>query len=67
VPVFRKGRRVYESPGLAEIRENTHRNLDQFHSGIKRLVNPHRYPVGLEKSLFDLKTDLILRARNLPA
>jgi len=26
-------------------------------------VNPHQYPVGLELSLHDLKTELVLRAR----
>ncbi len=66
VPVFRKGRRVYETPHLDQIQHTTRLNLERFHGGIKRLVNPHRYPVGLEKSLFDMKTDLILRARHLP-
>ena len=34
--------------------------------GVKRFVNPHQYPVGLEKTLFDLRTRLILEARGLP-
>lgn len=63
VPLFRKGRRVYETPPLPQIRENTLRNLDLFHFGIKRLVHPHQYPVGVEKSLFDLKTKLVMQAR----
>jgi len=29
-------------------------------------VNPHQYPVGLEKRLFDLRTRLVLEARGLP-
>jgi nicotinate phosphoribosyltransferase len=34
-----------------------------FHAGVKRLVNPHQYPVGLELGLHDVKTKLILEAR----
>jgi nicotinate phosphoribosyltransferase len=64
VPVFRKGARVYPSPLLPEIRDHAKKSLEGFHFGVKRLVNPHRYPVGLEKSLFDLKTDLILKLRS---
>jgi nicotinate phosphoribosyltransferase len=37
--------------------------LSGFYKGITRFVNPHTYPVGLEKGLFDLKTDLILKLR----
>jgi nicotinate phosphoribosyltransferase len=65
VPVFRGGRRVYASPSVHEIREHARKQLAGFHGGIKRFVNPHRYPVGLESRLFDLKTELILKARGL--
>jgi len=65
VPVFRQGRRVYDPPPLAEVRARTLDQLDHFHPGIKRFVNPHQYPVGLELGLFDLKTQLILEARGL--
>ncbi len=34
-----------------------------LHGGIKRFLNPHQYPVGLELSLYDLKTELIFAAR----
>jgi nicotinate phosphoribosyltransferase len=65
VPLFRAGQRVYDSPPIHAIRERAASQLAGFHAGIKRFVNPHRYPVGLESRLFDLKTDLILRARGL--
>jgi nicotinate phosphoribosyltransferase len=65
VPVFRQGERVYGPPALAEIRRRREHQLSSFHSGVKRFVNPHQYPVGLEKKLHDLKTHLILRARGL--
>ena len=67
VPVFRGGRRVYELPGIEQIRERREEELKRFHPGVKRFENPHRYPVGLEKSLFDLKTRLVLEARGAPA
>ncbi len=63
VPVFRKGKRVSPEIDIQKIRENTQINLGQFHSGIKRFVNPHVYPVGLEKSLFDLKTGMVFSRR----
>jgi len=63
VPIFRGGRLVNAGPTLAEIRQRTLVQLEHFHSGVKRFVNPHAYPVGLELRLHDLKTQLILRAR----
>ena len=65
VPIFRQGRRVYEPPQLREVRQLTAEQLAGFHGGVKRFANPHRYPVGLEHGLFDLKTHLILQARGL--
>ena len=63
VPVFRSGKLVYDLPALEAIRERRRTDFARFHEGIKRFVNPHRYPVGLERNLFDLKTRLILEAR----
>ena len=64
VPVFRGGKRVYEPPPLEEVRARRARELSQFHHGIKRFANPHRYPVGIEQRLFELKTRLIFDARD---
>ena len=63
VPVFEHGQPVYQSPRLADIRRRTQSQLAMFHSGVKRFVNPHQYPVGLELGLHELKTELVLRAR----
>jgi nicotinate phosphoribosyltransferase len=65
VPVYRSGRRVYESPDLKAIRARTLDQLSRLHFGIKRFTNPHRYPVGLEEGLFDLRTRLVLKARGV--
>jgi len=63
IPVFESGKRVYTSPPLADIRNRTAAQLDRLHPGIRRFLNPHRYPAGLEQGLFDLRQRLILEAR----
>lgn len=65
VPIFKDGKSVYKSPDIHQIRAFAQRELQSFHSGIKRFVNPHQYPVGLEKNLHNLKSELILKARGL--
>jgi nicotinate phosphoribosyltransferase len=67
VPVLRGGRVVYEPDALPFARQRVQDQLARFHSGVKRFVNPHRYPVGLEAGLHDLKTRLVLEARGVPA
>jgi nicotinate phosphoribosyltransferase len=64
VPIFRAGRRVYDPPPLREVRRRVSDELSRFHAGVKRFVNPHRYPVGLERRLHDLRTRLIAEARD---
>jgi len=63
VPVFRAGRPVYEPPPLEETRRHAAANLAAFPAAVRRFVNPHLYPVGLEESLHQLKTRMILEAR----
>lgn len=63
VPIFRSGRLVYQAPALVEVRQRAQDQIGMFHSGVKRLVNPHEYPVGLELGLHDQKMKLILHAR----
>jgi len=63
VPVFRGGRLVAQLPPLDQVRARTAEQLALFHPGIKRLVNPHQYPAGLEHSLFERKTKVLLQMR----
>jgi nicotinate phosphoribosyltransferase len=63
VPIFRAGQRVYDPPPLVEVRKRVSGELSRFHAGVKRFVNPHRYAVGLERRLHDLRTRLIVEAR----
>ncbi len=63
VPVFRAGKQVYVGPPLARARERTFVQVGSLHPSIRRLVNPHGYPVGLEPGLFERRTALIRQAR----
>lgn len=63
VPVIKNGKRVYRSSDINAAKERVKTNLSLFHEGIKRFINPHLYPVGLEERLFNLKTNLILKNR----
>jgi nicotinate phosphoribosyltransferase len=63
VPVLRGGERVAAPGGEREARERVRRELALFHPGVKRFVNPHTYPVGLDERLFELRTNLALAAR----
>ncbi len=65
IPIFRQGQCVYQQPALEEIRLHTKQELAYFHVGIKRFLNPHLYVVGMEKSLYDLKIDLIKQIRRV--
>jgi nicotinate phosphoribosyltransferase len=63
-PIFIAGQKVYERPNLEQVKENAQRNLNLFDKAHKRLVNPHIYPVGLEESLYQLRTDLVFKMKN---
>ncbi|HSU68048.1 MAG TPA: nicotinate phosphoribosyltransferase [Tepidisphaeraceae bacterium] len=63
VPVFRAGNLVYQTPVLRDVQRRTSEQLAALHPSIKRLVNPHRFPAGLELQLHDLRTRLIDKVR----
>ena len=62
-PVMRKGVRVVPEEPLDVARDRARAQLEGFHRGIKRLANPHLYPVGLERSLHDRKMAMVLAIR----
>jgi nicotinate phosphoribosyltransferase len=62
VPIFRKGELVYQVPNLLASRECTRLQLGCLPPDVARLDNPRAYPVGLEKSLRDLRSALIGQA-----
>jgi nicotinate phosphoribosyltransferase len=65
IPIFRKGELVYQVPDLAVSRERTRQQLNRLPLEVRRLDNPRAYPVGLEKSLHELRSALITRAKKL--
>ncbi len=67
VPVLRRGELLAPSPPLAAGRARVREQLAGFHSGVKRLLHPHQFPVGLEHALHELRMRLVLEARGVAA
>ena len=63
LPTIRGGDFVTPSPALPEVRARTLTQLQKFQSSILRFDNPHKYPVGLEEQLHELKSRLVHEAR----
>jgi nicotinate phosphoribosyltransferase len=63
LPVFRAGKMVMQLPDLEAVRDFRQKRLAGFHPSIRRLLNPHQYPVGLEVGLNKAKMELILQER----
>lgn len=63
VRVFENGKATFQTPDIQEIRNRVKVQLSKFHAGIKRFVNPHSYPVGLEENLWSLKHELVKKLR----
>ena len=63
VPIFSEGRLVYQSKGIEAARARLQVDLSKLPEGIKRQTFPHTYPVGLERSLFEKKSKMILELR----
>lgn len=59
VPIYEKGKLVYELPTLDEIREKTKEELDTLWEETKRLDNPNEYIVDLSEKLWELKDNLL--------
>ncbi|MCO8125331.1 nicotinate phosphoribosyltransferase [Stieleria sp. TO1_6] len=62
-PVLRDGKPISQLPTLEQIRDRSLQQLQQFHKSILRFDHPHKYPVGLEKQLHQLKSRLVVQAR----
>jgi nicotinate phosphoribosyltransferase len=63
IPIFRNGDLVCETPDLNSSRERAHQQLSRLPPEVLRLYAPRAYPVGLEKSLHELRSTLIARAK----
>jgi len=59
VPIFEKGKCVYESPSTQQIKEFCRAQVDTIWDEVKRFENPHKYYVDLSKKLWDIKQGLL--------
>jgi nicotinate phosphoribosyltransferase len=63
-PIFKSGELIIQPPDLKKIQQHAQTSLQQFDPSIRRLLNPHVYPVGLEQQLYDLRMQLILKMKS---
>ena len=59
VPIFEKGRCVYTSPSVMEIRDICTKEKETLWDETLRLVNPHEVYVDLSDKLYRIKSDLL--------
>lgn len=59
IPVFEKGKCVYQMPTLDEIKDYCVKEVDTLWDEVKRFEFPHIYIVDLSQKLWDLKDDLL--------
>lgn len=63
IPVFRKGKQVYQSPNLKEMQDRAKLELSRLPGAMERLINPQNYRFGLEKKLYEKKMELIRKLK----
>jgi nicotinate phosphoribosyltransferase len=63
VPIFRGGKVVYEPPSIETSRDHLRKQLNCAPPEILRLKDSTPYKIGLERSLHDLRSGLIARAK----
>ncbi len=59
IPVFEKGKCVYHSPKVMEIRDYCTAEQNTLWDETRRLVNPHNVYVDLSQKLYDMKIGLL--------
>lgn len=59
IPIFEKGKCVYESPDLQTIQQFCKAQIDTLWDEMLRFENPHKYYVDLSQALWDLKHALL--------
>lgn len=59
VPIFKDGKKVYDCPGVEEIRRYSQGQIDMLWEEMKRFEHPHLYYVDLSEKLWNTKKELI--------
>ena len=57
--IFEKGKCVYESPSLHDIKKYCEEQVDLLWEEVKRFEHPHRYYVDLSEKLWNIKEKLL--------
>lgn len=61
VPVIKNGKCVFQKEPILKLQQRTSQQLDLLDKSIKRFVNPHIYPVGIEETLYNRRLELIVK------
>lgn len=64
VPVFEKGKCVYDRPSVEEIKQYCAQQVDSLWDEVKRFEHPHNYYVDLSQALWDQKQALLNLSKN---
>lgn len=59
IPIFKNGKKVYNSPTINEIKNYCAKQVDNLWDEVKRFENPHNYYVDLSEKLWSIKNTLI--------
>ncbi len=59
VPIFDKGKLIYNKPSIEEIRTYCLKQIDSLWEEIKRFENPQTYYVDLSEKLWEMKQELL--------
>lgn len=63
VPIFKNGELVYKNPPLPEIKAYCEQQVDLLWDEVKRFENPHSYYVDLSEKLWNIKRELLEKAK----
>ncbi len=63
-PVMRAGESIAESESLESIRARAMEQMQLVHPTVRRFMNPHEYPVGLDIGLHEIRDRMIHETRD---
>lgn len=63
VPIFEKGKLVYQRPDVDDIRQYCAEKMDTLWEEVTRFENPHKYYVDFTYDLWQLREDMLMRHR----
>jgi nicotinate phosphoribosyltransferase len=63
LPVIDNGKLLGDREGIGTIRNRAQEQLQKLHPGIRRFLNPHEFPVGIDIGLYEVRDRMIWQAR----